>query len=134
MLCYLHLVCFFHRQHTGLSWSCLTGTLALPAQQLRVGEDLLQSVVVADAKSEDGLSWVTGKMSSYACREGKHNFSSDLHHTPAKEEEDSNRADTFTVSKVYFKCKNCTEHRQISIILLVWSLLWFCQKNKKIYF
>lgn len=53
-----------------------------PAQQLRVGEDLLQSAVVADAKREDRLGRVAGKMSGYSCREGQHHLSCDFHNTP----------------------------------------------------
>lgn len=56
-----------------------------PAQQLRVGEDLLQTAVVADAEGEDGLSRVTGKVPGDTCREGKDHFTCDLHHTSAKE-------------------------------------------------
>lgn len=55
--------------------------LFLPAQQLWIGEDLLQPVVVADGEGEDGLSWVAGKMSGYACREGQDHLSCDLHNT-----------------------------------------------------
>lgn len=55
--------------------------LLLPAQQLWIGEDLLQSAVVADAKGEDGLSWVAGKMPGYACREGQHHLPCDFHST-----------------------------------------------------
>lgn len=53
-----------------------------PAQQLRVGEDLLQSAVVADAKCEDRLSRVAGKMPGYSCWEGQHHLSCDFHNTP----------------------------------------------------
>lgn len=53
-----------------------------PAQQLWVGEDLLESAVVADAKREDGLSRVAGKMSGYPCWEGQHHLSRDFHNTP----------------------------------------------------
>lgn len=56
----------------------------ITAQQLRIGEDLLQSVVVANAKSEDGLSWVAGKMPGYASREGQHHLPCDLHNTFAR--------------------------------------------------
>lgn len=45
-----------------------------PAQQLWIGEDLLQSAVVGDAKGEDGLSRVAGKMPGYARREGQHHL------------------------------------------------------------
>lgn len=54
----------------------------LPAEQLWIGEDLLQSVVVADAKGEDRLSWVAGKMPGYARREGQHHLPCDFNSTP----------------------------------------------------
>lgn len=54
----------------------------LPAQQLWIGEDLLQSSIVADAEGEGGLSWVAGKMPGYACREGQDHLPCDLHNTP----------------------------------------------------
>lgn len=60
-------------------------TVSSPAQQLRVGEDLLQSVVVADAEGEDRLRWVARKMPGYTRREGEHHLSCDLHHTSATE-------------------------------------------------
>lgn len=53
-----------------------------PAQQLRVGQDLLQSAEVADAEGEDGLSRVAGKMPGYSCWEGQHHLSCDFHNTP----------------------------------------------------
>lgn len=53
-----------------------------PAQQLRVGQDLLQSAEVADAKGEDRLSRVVGKMSGYSRWEGQHHLSCDFHNTP----------------------------------------------------
>lgn len=53
-----------------------------PAQQLWVGEDLLESAVVADAKREDGLSRVAGEMSGYPRWEGQHHLSRDFHNTP----------------------------------------------------
>ena len=59
--------------------------LFLPAQQLRVGEDLLQSAVVADAECEDGLSRVAGKMPGDARWEGKHHLPCDLHNTSGTE-------------------------------------------------
>jgi len=63
--------------------------LTLPAQQLRVGEDLLQSAEVADAKGKDGLRWVTSKMPGYTRRERQHHLSCDLHHTSAVDKENS---------------------------------------------
>lgn len=59
--------------------------LFLPAQQLWIGEDLLQPAIVADAKGEDGLSRVAGKMPSDARREGQHHLPCDLHHTSGTE-------------------------------------------------
>ncbi len=59
-----------------------------PAQELWIGEDLLQSAVIADAKGEDGLSWVAGKMPGDASREGQHHLASDLHHTSGTEGEE----------------------------------------------
>lgn len=55
--------------------------LFLPAQQLWIGEDLLQSAVLADAKGEDGLCWVAGKVPGYARGEGQHHLPCDLHNT-----------------------------------------------------
>lgn len=62
--------------------------LFLPAQKLWVREDLLQSVVVADAESEDRLSGVAGKMSGYTRRERQHHLSCDLHNTSGEEAEE----------------------------------------------
>lgn len=53
-----------------------------PAQQLRVGEDLLQAAVVADAEGEGRLSRLAGKVSGYSCWEGQHHLSCDLHNAP----------------------------------------------------
>lgn len=64
---------------------CLPVMFFLPAQQLRIGEDLLQAVVVANAKGKDGLSRVAGKMPGYASREGQHHLPCDLHNTSETE-------------------------------------------------
>lgn len=56
-----------------------------PAQQLWVGEDLLESAVVADAEGEDWLSWVAGKMPGYPRREGQNHLTCDLYNTPGGE-------------------------------------------------
>lgn len=61
--------------------SVYTVCSGITAQQLWIREDLLQSVVVADAKSEDRLSWVARKMPGYASREGQHHLPCDLHNT-----------------------------------------------------
>lgn len=63
----------------------------LPAQQLWIGKDLLQSAVVADAKGEDGLRRVAGKMPGYARREGQHHLPCDLHNTSVTEGEERSR-------------------------------------------
>ncbi len=66
---------------------CCSVVSLSPAEQLRIWEDLLQSVVVADAKGEDGLSWMAGKMPGYSRREGQHHLPCDLHHTSGMEGE-----------------------------------------------
>lgn len=68
-----------------LQYMCLSVIFILPAQQLWIREDLLQSVVVADAKSEDRLSWVARKMPGYASGEGQHHLPCDLHNTSEAE-------------------------------------------------
>lgn len=77
-----------------------------PAQQLWVGEDLLESAVVADAKREDGLSRVAGKMSGYPCWEGQHHLSCDFHNTPGtpggtESKEKSHKSRNIVVVKLY---------------------------------
>lgn len=77
-----------------------------PAQQLRVGEDLLQSAVVADAECEDRLSRVVGKMPGYSCWEGQHHLSCDFHNTPGtpgggESREKSPRSRNILVVKLY---------------------------------
>lgn len=56
--------------------------MSSPAQQLRVGEHLLQPAVVADAECEDRLSRVVGKMPGYSRWEGQHHLSCDFDNTP----------------------------------------------------
>lgn len=56
-----------------------------PAQQLWVGEDLLESAVVADAEGEDRLNRVAGKMPGYPRREGQNHLAGDLYNTPGGE-------------------------------------------------
>lgn len=63
--------------------------ISSPAQQLWVGEDLLQPGVVADAKREHGLTWVAGKMSGYSGGEGQDHLPCDLHNTSGTEQEES---------------------------------------------
>lgn len=75
---------------------CVPEMLFIPAQQLWIGEDLLQSAVIADAKGEDGLSWVAGKMSGYACREGQHHFPCDLHSTSGTEGDNVSETKKYT--------------------------------------
>ena len=43
--------------------------LLLPAEELWVGQDLLQPVVVTDAEGEDGLRGLAGKVPGDASRE-----------------------------------------------------------------
>ena len=56
--------------------------LLLPAEELWVGQDLLQTVVVTDAEGEDGLGGLAGKVPGDASRERQHDLPGDLHHTP----------------------------------------------------
>lgn len=61
----------------------------LPTQQLRIGEHLLQSAEVADAKGENGLSGVAWKMSGYSCREGQYHLPCDFDNTPGTHGEEA---------------------------------------------
>ena len=54
----------------------------LPAEELWVGQDLLQPVVVTDAEGEDGLGRLAGKVPGDARRERQNDLPGDLHHTP----------------------------------------------------
>lgn len=60
----------------------------LPAQQLRIGKDLLQAAEVADTEGEDGLSRVAGKMPGNTGRKGQHHLSGDLHDASGMEGEE----------------------------------------------
>lgn len=75
----------------------------LPAQQLWIGEDLLQSAVVADAKGEDGLSRVACKMPGYARREGQHHLPCDLHNTSGAEGEKRQNSDIMLNKNIHSK-------------------------------
>lgn len=87
---------------------CFLCCVLLPAEQLWIGEDLLQSGVVADAKDEDRLSRVAGKMPGDACREGEHQFSGDLHYTPerAGKKEAGSEIETVKHSLQVTDCRN----------------------------
>lgn len=108
---------------------CVCLFLFLPAQQLWVGEDLLQSVVVADAKGEDGLSWVAGKMPGYARRERQHHLPCDLHNTSGTEEEGDKAKQKHTLpsvpsllklisASIHNKCRSwhCTEEGHVDVL------------------
>lgn len=92
------------KKATSLCWSS-------PAEQLWIGQDLLQAAVAADDEGEDGLSRVASEVPGYTCREGEDHLPGDLHRTSAADRE----GNTSKIRKL-----NC----EISVILR--EQLFFC--------
>lgn len=105
---HLYHACIITTKTSDSDCACLPVMLLLPAQQLWIREDLLQSAVVADAEGEDGLSRVAGKMPGYARREGQHHLPCDLHNASGTEGEKRQ------ISEIMLN-KNLHSHNPLSI-------------------